>query len=79
MKDVWNLYQAKANFSELVALAGKGQEFVVAKYGKPIAKIVPFVEKKKKIKLGTLKGEVKVLADLKATDKEIEQMVYGTI
>ena len=36
-----NLYEAKTQLSSLVERAAKGEEFVIAKAGKPMAKLVP--------------------------------------
>jgi prevent-host-death family protein len=35
-----NLYEAKTNLSQLVEDAAKGEEIVIAKNGKPMAKLV---------------------------------------
>ena len=37
-----NLYEAKTNLSALVDEAASGQEIIIAKAGKPLAKLVPF-------------------------------------
>lgn len=39
-----NVRDAKANFSELVERAHAGEEIVLAKAGKPYAKLVPYGE-----------------------------------
>ncbi len=36
-----NLYQAKTHLSELVDRAASGEEIVIAKAGKPLARLVP--------------------------------------
>lgn len=42
-----NLYEAKTQLSSLVERAAKGEEFVIAKAGKPMARLCPApVEKK---------------------------------
>ncbi|HVW76725.1 MAG TPA: type II toxin-antitoxin system prevent-host-death family antitoxin [Alloacidobacterium sp.] len=41
-----NLYEAKSHLSELVELAAGGEEIVIAKAGKPRARLVPLVKKK---------------------------------
>jgi prevent-host-death family protein len=40
-----NLYEAKTKLSSLVERAAKGEEIVIAKAGKPMARLVPPVEK----------------------------------
>ena len=39
---VMNLYQAKSQLSTLVDRAAAGEEIVIAKNGRPMAKLVPF-------------------------------------
>ena len=36
-----NLYEAKTHLSSLVERAAKGEEIIIAKAGKPLAKLVP--------------------------------------
>lgn len=42
-----NLYEAKTQLSSLVDRAAKGEEIVIAKAGKPMAKLVPVAPKLK--------------------------------
>ena len=39
-----NLYEAKTQLSSLVERAAKGEEFVIAKAGKPMAKLIGITE-----------------------------------
>jgi len=48
MPDTINLYDAKTNLSKLVERAAAGEEIVIAKAGKPKAKLVPYDETPKK-------------------------------
>ncbi len=60
--DTVNLYEAKTNLSKLVDRAAAGEEIVIAKAGRPLARLVP-VEKKAELEprpLGLFKGLVKV-------------------
>ncbi len=41
MAKMMNIYEAKTHFSALVEQAAKGEEIVIAKAGKPLAKLVP--------------------------------------
>ena len=40
-----NLYEAKTQLSSLVERAAKGEEFVIAKAGKPMAKLISLPKK----------------------------------
>lgn len=42
MPDTINLYDAKTRLSELVERAAAGEEIVIAKAGKPKARLVPY-------------------------------------
>jgi prevent-host-death family protein len=48
MTDTVNLYAAKTHLSELVERAAAGEEIVIAKAGKPKAKLVPYQPPRKK-------------------------------
>ncbi|MDX9963744.1 type II toxin-antitoxin system prevent-host-death family antitoxin [Desulfobacter postgatei] len=36
-----NIHQAKAQFSKLIVSVENGEEIIIARYGKPVAKLVP--------------------------------------
>jgi prevent-host-death family protein len=56
--------ECKAKFlGVLDEVATKHERVIVTKNGKPVAEIVPFVEKPKSL-FGAMKGSVKVLGDL---------------
>jgi prevent-host-death family protein len=44
MRTQVNIHQAKTQLSKLVERANRGEEIVIAKAGKPIAKLVPLDE-----------------------------------
>ena len=49
---IYNLYEAKTALSKLVDEAARGEEIVIAKAGKPMAKLVPLASKPKPRNLG---------------------------
>jgi prevent-host-death family protein len=51
-----NIHEAKTQFSKLVEAASNGEEIIIARAGKPAARLVP-LEPKRKIKFGVLKNE----------------------
>lgn len=56
--------ECKAKFlGVLDDVASKHERVIVTKNGKPVAEIVPFVERRKSIR-GALKGSVTILGDL---------------
>ena len=62
-----NLYEAKTRLSELVDQANAGETVIIAKAGKPMAKLVPLsAGPKAKIKYGLMKGEIEITEDFDA-------------
>jgi prevent-host-death family protein len=59
MKTV-NIHAAKTHLSALVEEAAAGKEIVIAKAGKPMARLVPLEQKKFDRKPGRLKGLIKM-------------------
>lgn len=61
------LYDAKTRLSELVDQAAAGREFVIAKSGKPMAKLVPFGPVNAALRVpGKHKGEIWMADDFDA-------------
>jgi len=73
-----NIHEAKTHLSRLVEQASKGREFVIAKAGKPMVRVVPIAAQPAQRRLGVLKGKGIVTADLKkGFADEIDAMFYG--
>jgi antitoxin (DNA-binding transcriptional repressor) of toxin-antitoxin stability system len=58
--------QAKEHFNELMELAAKGEDVIIAKNDKPFVKITAMVKPKKKRTFGSAKGMFKVSSDFDA-------------
>ena len=58
-----NIHQAKTNLSRLVEEAALGSEIIIAKAGRPVAKLTPLAARKSVIRFGLLKGKIKVPRD----------------
>ena len=52
-----NIHAAKTHFSRLIEEVAEGEEVVIAKAGRPVARLVP-IEKSARRKLGLLKGRL---------------------
>jgi antitoxin (DNA-binding transcriptional repressor) of toxin-antitoxin stability system len=61
-----NIFEAKTNLSKLVALAEQGHETILARNGKPVARIAPLVPQKKPIRFGLMKGQIWIADDFDA-------------
>lgn len=64
-KTVVDVHEAKANLSKLLERAHKGETIVVAKRGKPYARLVP-LESREPRKSGLLKGRIRIAKDFDA-------------
>lgn len=61
-----NLHAAKTHLSRLVDQAAGGEEIVIAKAGKPIAKLVPLDRPRPRRVLGILAGQFEMPEDFDA-------------
>ena len=55
-----SVYDAKTNLSRLLDRAANGEEIVITRNGRPVAKLVPATPVRKPRKLGVLKGRIRV-------------------
>lgn len=72
-----NIYDAKTHFSKLIEQVIAGKEIVIAKAGKPVAKLVSYKEMKKPRVPGLLKGKIFVPKDFNEESEEINKLFYG--
>jgi prevent-host-death family protein len=79
--NVTNIHEAKTHFSQLVERVQSGEEIVIGKAGKPVAKLVPFEQPKAKTgqrKLGCWKGKVRIADDFDDLPEDIAK-AFGMI
>ena len=63
MADLINVHDLKTNYSKYLAKVASGQEILLGKHGKVIAKIVPIAQAQQPRVPGALKGKVWVSSD----------------
>ena len=66
MATIINIHEAKTHLSRIVEEVAAGTEVIIAKAGKPIARIVPLEARVPKKKLGLLHGRIEVPDDFNA-------------
>jgi prevent-host-death family protein len=66
MSRVVNIHDAKTHLSRIVEEVAAGAEVIIAKAGKPMARLSPMAAPAKAKKLGLLKGKIKVPDDFDA-------------
>jgi prevent-host-death family protein len=71
-----NLYDAKTQLSRLVERAAAGEEIVIAKGGRPLARLVPLATRTKPREFGFLAGRVWVGPDFDAPLPEDMQRAF---
>jgi len=63
---MFNIHDAKTQFSRLVDAAANGEEIIIAKAGKPTARLVPMAPARPARKFGSLKGKIRISEDFDA-------------
>jgi prevent-host-death family protein len=58
-----NIYDAKTQLSKLIEEAAAGNDVVIARGGKPVARLTRLDAPKRKLKFGVLKGKIKISDD----------------
>jgi prevent-host-death family protein len=71
-----NVHEAKTNLSKLLEKTANGEEVIIAKAGKPVAKLVKYKEKLKPRQPGLWKGKIWVSDDFDDEDEEINKLFY---
>ncbi|MDP2317628.1 MAG: type II toxin-antitoxin system prevent-host-death family antitoxin [Pseudomonadota bacterium] len=72
--DPINIYDAKTHLSELVQRASEGEEILIARNGKPVARLVP-LERAVVRRPGGWEGKVWLAPDFDAADEEIAALM----
>jgi prevent-host-death family protein len=56
-----NIHEAKTHFSRLVERAERGEEIVIARAGKPVARLVPL--ETRPLVVGRMRGRIRIADD----------------
>lgn len=71
-----NVNEAKTNLSELMKKleSGEEKEIVIARYGKPVIRMVPFVAKPAQNRIGIAQGKINCPDDIDFCNDEIADL-----
>jgi prevent-host-death family protein len=70
MADIVNIHEAKTHFSKLLARVSTGEEIVIAKAGKPVARLLPILPATSKRRVpGIDKGKIWMAKDFNTMSK----------
>jgi prevent-host-death family protein len=61
-----NVHEAKTHLSKLLAEVGRGEEIVIARAGKPVARLVPLEPRRAPRQPGSAKGQIWIADDFDA-------------
>jgi prevent-host-death family protein len=73
-----NVSEAKAQLSSLLVLVENGEDVIISRAGKPVARLTLYQPSKEPRKLGRFEGEFVVPDDFDDFDQEIHDMFYGS-
>ncbi len=75
---ITNITEAKAHFSALIEKVLAGEEIIIGKAGKPVAKIVRYERREESRQPGALKGKIKKADDFDELPDDIAE-AFGII
>jgi len=55
-----NIHEAKTHFSRLVERAANGEEIIIARAGRPLARLMPLASPTRPRRPGLLKGRIRI-------------------
>jgi prevent-host-death family protein len=74
---ITNIHEAKTNFSKLVERVAAGEEIIIGRAGKPVARLVPYKPSSPKRKPGSWKGKVWISPDFDRLPAELQAAFEG--
>jgi prevent-host-death family protein len=72
-----NIHQAKTHLSRLLERVQRGEEIVIGRSGKPVAKLVPYREVGGPRRPGGWKGKVRIAADFEKLPPKLAAAFRG--
>jgi len=72
-----NIHEAKTHLSKYLDLVSEGEEVVICKAGKPMAKLIRYKENEGPRKLGVWSGKVKIAKDFDEFPEILNKAFYG--
>ncbi len=72
-----NVHEAKTHFSRLLERVAHGEEIVIGKAGKPVAKLVPYQETQGPRSPGGWQGRVRIAPDFDELPPEVAAAFRG--
>lgn len=73
-----NVHDAKTHLSRLLDRAAAGEEIVIGRAGKPVARLVPLEQRPQRV-FGALAGQVWISDDFDAPDDDLIALFEGAL
>jgi len=73
-----NISEAKAQLSALIEKVMAGEEVIIGKAGKPVARIVKYENRREARRPGALKGKIKIADDFDGLPEDIAE-AFGMV
>ena len=79
MMQITNISEAKASLSKLIEKVLTGEEVIIGKAGKPVAKLVPYDAdtSPRQLGVGHWRGQISIADDFDDLPESIEQLFTG--
>ena len=74
---VINVHEAKTHLSRLLERVARGEEIIIGRAGKPVAKLVPYHEASDPRTPGGWQGQVQIAADFDELPPELVRAFQG--
>ncbi len=74
MSETVTVTEAKTQLSRLIERAGAGEEIVIRRGSRPVAKLVAYAHEPQQRKPGRLRGQIWMSDDFDEPDEEIERL-----
>ena len=75
---ITNITEAKSHFSALIEKVMSGEEIIIGKAGKPVAKIVKYQRSEESRRPGALKGKIKIADNFDELPEDIAK-AFGMV
>jgi prevent-host-death family protein len=72
-----NMHEAKTHLSELVEKVENGEDVVIARAGRPVARLVPFVPRREPRRLGLCRGQIRIADDFGELPPDLARAFEG--
>ena len=75
---VTNIHEAKTHLSKLIERVGQGEEIIIGRAGRPVARLVAFNPRQAPRQPGAWAGRVQMSADFDATPDSLVEGLEGS-